>query len=68
MWTAHPSDRTLTVMSRSPRNRADAFCARYNLQLPVLLAPMAGACPPRLSIAVANTGSMGAIYPVQRHA
>ena len=64
MWTAHPSDRSLSVMNGSPRNRADAFCARYNLQLPVLLAPMAGACPPGLSIAVANAGSMGAMGAV----
>lgn len=28
--------------------------------MPVLLAPMAGACPPSLSIAVANAGGMGA--------
>lgn len=61
MWTGHPSDRSLSVMNSSPRNRADAFCARYKLQLPVLLAPMAGACPPSLSIAVANAGSMGAM-------
>src|SRR5205823_14374193 len=29
-----------------------------------LLAPMAGACPPSLSIAVANAGSMGALGAV----
>lgn len=40
--------------------RADSFCARFGLRLPVLLAPMAGACPPALSIAVANAGGMGA--------
>lgn len=42
------------------RVRADAFCARYGLRVPVLLAPMAGACPPALSAAVANAGGMGA--------
>lgn len=39
---------------------AEAFCAAYNLRLPILLAPMAGACPPSLSIAVGNAGGMGA--------
>ena len=41
--------------------RARDFCARYGLQAPILLAPMAGACPARLSIAVANAGGMGAM-------
>lgn len=36
------------------------FCRRYGLTVPILLAPMAGACPPALSIAVANAGGMGA--------
>lgn len=40
--------------------RAETFCADYNLRLPILLSPMAGACPPSLSIAVANAGGMGA--------
>ena len=40
--------------------RADAFCKAYNLRVPILLAPMAGACPPSLSIAVANAGGLGA--------
>ena len=37
------------------------FCEQYGLHLPILLAPMAGACPVSLSIAVANAGSMGAM-------
>ncbi len=41
-------------------SRATAFCDRFGLKVPVLLAPMAGACPPALSIAVANAGGMGA--------
>jgi nitronate monooxygenase len=45
----------------SPRQRADEFCASYGLDLPILLAPMAGACPESLSIAVANAGGMGAM-------
>jgi nitronate monooxygenase len=31
------------------------------MTVPILLAPMAGACPPSLSIAVANAGGMGAM-------
>jgi nitronate monooxygenase len=41
-------------------DRADAFAARFGLTLPILLAPMAGSCPPSLSIAVAGAGGMGA--------
>jgi nitronate monooxygenase len=44
-----------------PLDRAAAFCARFGLKLPILLAPMAGASPVSLSIAVANAGGMGAI-------
>jgi nitronate monooxygenase len=40
--------------------RAEAFAARHGLRIPVLLAPMAGACPPSLSIAVAGAGGLGA--------
>ena len=43
-----------------PTARAAEFCARFGLRLPILLAPMAGACPPSLSVAVANAGGMGA--------
>ncbi|HXY35535.1 MAG TPA: nitronate monooxygenase [Planctomycetaceae bacterium] len=44
-----------------PSDRAAAFCAKYDLRLAILLAPMAGACPASLSIAVANAGGMGAM-------
>ncbi|MBV9859252.1 MAG: nitronate monooxygenase [Alphaproteobacteria bacterium] len=40
-------------------DRVDTFCARFGLQIPILLAPMAGACPPSLSIAIANAGGLG---------
>jgi nitronate monooxygenase len=40
--------------------RAAQFCGRFGIDVPVLLGPMAGACPPALSIAVANAGGMGA--------
>ncbi len=41
-------------------DRAERFCDEYGLRVPVLLAPMAGACPPSLSVAVAGAGGMGA--------
>jgi nitronate monooxygenase len=41
-------------------DRASKFCERFGLRIPILLAPMAGACAPSLSIAVANAGGMGA--------
>ena len=44
----------------SYRKRVEAFCGRLGLRRPILLAPMAGACPPGLSIAVANAGGLGA--------
>lgn len=44
-----------------PFVRARKFCEKYGLEMPVLLAPMAGACPVGLSIAVANAGGMGAM-------
>jgi nitronate monooxygenase len=40
--------------------RAEAFCGRFGLRAPILLAPMAGACPPALSIAIAKAGGLGA--------
>jgi nitronate monooxygenase len=39
--------------------RAENFARAHGLQIPILLAPMAGACPPSLSIAVANVGGLG---------
>jgi len=45
----------------TPRERARGFCDAYGLKVPILLAPMAGACPVSLSIAVANAGSMGSM-------
>jgi nitronate monooxygenase len=47
-----------------PRDRARAFCTTYGIDVPILLAPMAGACPVALSIAVANAGGMGAMGAV----
>ena len=44
----------------APQARAETFCRRFGLKMPVLLAPMAGASPPSLSIAAMNAGSLGA--------
>lgn len=43
-----------------PLARAQNFAQDLGVGLPILLAPMAGACPPSLSIAVANAGGFGA--------
>ena len=48
-------------MAREAAERARAFCARFGLRVPILLAPMAGACPASLSIAVGQAGGMGAM-------
>ncbi len=44
----------------SARQRADAFCKRFGLRIPILMAPMAGASPASLAIAVGNGGGLGA--------
>jgi len=44
---------------QSPRERAEAFCRHFGLRVPILQAPMAGACPVGLAAAVANAGGMG---------
>ncbi len=50
-----------TLSARHPAlARADAFAAAYGLRRPLLLAPMAGACPPALSVAVMRAGGLGA--------
>ena len=55
-----PEEGTAISMTTPAFARAEAFCARFGLRLPILLAPMAGACPPSLSTAVANAGGFGA--------
>src|SRR5665213_216328 len=63
------ADKRISV-ARPPRmtslDHALAFCARFGLQFPILLAPMAGVPAPSLSIAVAQAGGMaacGALMP-----
>jgi len=48
------------ITARQAMARAEAFCAANGIRVPILLAPMAGSCPPSLSIAVANAGGLGA--------
>ena len=47
--------------SRVARERGARFCRRFGLQVPILQAPMAGACPAGLASAVANAGGMGGL-------
>src|SRR5207248_1012716 len=42
------------------RARVDSFCRRFGLEVPILLAPMAGASARALSIAVMHAGGLGA--------
>lgn len=52
---SHPGRSSVPALAR-----ARAFCEAYGLQLPIVMAPMAGACPPALAAAVARAGGMGA--------
>ncbi|MEI6201267.1 MAG: nitronate monooxygenase [Enhydrobacter sp.] len=40
-------------------DRTQAFCTRFGLGIPILLAPMAGVAAPALSSAIANAGGLG---------
>lgn len=42
-------------------SRVRSFCERFGLDIPILLAPMAGASEPELSSAVIRAGGMGAL-------
>lgn len=44
----------------TPTQRARAFCERFGLKIPILMAPMGGASPPALAAAVTNAGGLGA--------
>jgi nitronate monooxygenase len=50
-----------TSILQEAKVRAMAFCQQFGLQLPILEAPMAGACPVELAVAVAESGGMGAM-------
>jgi nitronate monooxygenase len=47
--------------SLAARGRAAGFCRCFGLRVPILQAPMAGACPASLASAVANAGGMGGL-------
>jgi nitronate monooxygenase len=51
--------------SSTIHERVAAFCGAYDIRVPVLMAPMAGACPPPLAIAIAGAGGMGACGALQ---
>lgn len=51
----------MPVAPLSARRRAAEFCRRFGLRVPILQAPMAGACPVGLAAAVANAGGMGGL-------
>jgi nitronate monooxygenase len=55
------SDDARAAPAAAARERAVRFCRRYGLQVPILQAPMAGACPASLAVAVANAGGMGGL-------
>src|SRR5947209_13956109 len=55
---AQPS---FTSPNLGARERAARFCRRFGLRVPILQAPMAGACPASLASAVANAGGMGGL-------
>ena len=47
------------VKSSKAYINAKNFAQDLNLRVPIILSPMAGVCPPSLSVAVANAGGMG---------
>jgi hypothetical protein len=60
---ATPAEAQLSSSSPSlgARERAARFCRRFGLRVPILQAPMAGACPASIASAVANVGGMGGL-------
>ena len=54
-----PQDIDAYDSSASVQTKVRQFCEHYELRVPILMAPMAGACPPELAAAVANAGGMG---------
>ena len=43
----------------SALERVRLFCERFGLRIPIVMAPMAGACPASLAAAIANAGGLG---------
>jgi nitronate monooxygenase len=44
----------------TPLARAETFVRRFQMSAPILMAPMAGSCPPGLAAAIAEAGGLGA--------
>jgi nitronate monooxygenase len=61
MATPAEAQPALSSPSLGARERADRFCRSFGLRMPILQAPMAGACPASLASAVANAGGMGGL-------
>jgi nitronate monooxygenase len=61
MATSAEAQPALSSPSLSARERTARFCRRFGLRVPILQAPMAGACPASLASAVANAGGMGGL-------
>ena len=59
MATTTEAQPSSSSASLGARERAGQFCRRFGLRVPILQAPMAGACPASLASAVANAGGMG---------
>jgi NAD(P)H-dependent flavin oxidoreductase YrpB (nitropropane dioxygenase family) len=59
MATPDAAPPAVSSPNSSARERAAGFCQRFGLRVPILQAPMAGACPAGLASAVANAGGMG---------
>src|SRR5260370_18611765 len=55
------ASRKIMPSDSDPRSRAEDFCRRFGLRVPILQAPMAGACPVGLAAAVGNAGGMGGL-------
>ena len=61
MATSAEAQSNSSPPSLTARERATRFCRRFGLRVPILQAPMAGACPASLAGAVANAGGMGGL-------
>jgi len=48
-------------MTAQIMRRANAFCERFGLRVPIIEAPLSGACPPQRSAAITRAGGMGAL-------
>jgi nitronate monooxygenase len=61
MATPTEAPPAVSLPNLDARERAARFCQRFGLRVPILQAPMAGACPASLASAVANAGGMGGL-------